>query len=788
MSKSIRVYELARELNVESKRLLKILNEDLNIEVSNHMSTINDRVAARLRQIIRDADRPETDAQQSTVIEKAASADKKKTAVPKQEKPAERSTSQAARPAAEEARQQTSERTKKGRTSRAGTAATEDRKSTRQGADRATPESTGSVEREASATSAKGKKRTEAANERQPRGRQQRGNDWRNAQRNRGKRNRKGKAKAKPSYQIPAEVVITGPVTVGELSAMLKVPVAETIKKLMSMGMMVTVNEKLDPDVAGIVVEEFGAAVKLNLPEVQLSDEELLARTMQEDKEQGETKRPPVVTILGHVDHGKTSLLDAIRKTKTAGQEAGGITQHIGASVVHRNGRPIVFLDTPGHEAFTAMRARGAKVTDIAVLVVAADDGVMPQTVEAINHAKAAELPIIVAINKIDRPDAQPERVMQQLTEHELIPEEWGGDTIFVQVSAIKGEGIDQLLEMILLLADILELQASAERAGVGTVIEARLERSRGPVATVLVQSGTVRLGDAFVAGTTYGKIRAMLDDDGNAMKEAGPSIPVEILGFNDVPNAGDIFRVVEDERQARELATERQQEAREEDMAARRGATLTEFYRRMQEGDEKELKLILKADVQGSLEALRSSLEKLHNEEARVTIIHTGVGGINESDVMLASAGGAIVIGFNVRPSNGAMQLAAREQVEIKTYRVIYDIISDVEAALRGLLEPVFEEVILGRAEVRATFRVPNIGTVAGLYVTEGKVTRNAQVRVIRDGVVVHEGNIDSLKRFQDDVREVSAGYECGLSVERFNDVKNGDIIEVFAQQEVER
>ena len=763
MSKSIRVYELARELNVESKSLLKILNEDMNIDVNNHMSTINDRVAARLRQLIGQGKEAETKPEQKPKPEP-------KQGQKQEQKPSKPTGKQ---PQKAKAAPQPAPARKERPVPKAPTQV------------RNTVDSDESIVEETFPV-VPGKK---AEVRREKIRKQKQKDDGRSSVGFKRRRAAsRGKTREVNRYQIPSEIVLTGPVTVGELSAMLKVPVAETIKKLMSMGVMSTVNEKLDPETAAIVAEEFGAGVRLNLPKAELSDEELLAQTMQEDKEKGESKRPPVVTVLGHVDHGKTSLLDAIRQTKVTAREAGGITQHIGASVVHCQGRPIVFLDTPGHEAFTAMRARGAKVTDIAILVVAADDGVMPQTVEAINHAKAANLPIIVAINKMDRPDAQPERVMQQLSEHGLIPEEWGGETIVVKVSAIQGEGIDNLLEMILLLADLLELHANEDRAGVGTVIEAKLDRARGPVATVLVQSGTVKRGDAFVAGTTYGKVRAMMDDVGRSVREAGPSIPVEILGFNEVPQAGDIFRVVEDERHARELASSRQQEAREEDMAQRRGTTLTEFYRRMQEGEDKELKLILKADVSGTIEALRTSLEKLHNEEAHVRVIHTGVGGINESDVMLASTANAVIIGFNVRPDQGALQLASREQVEMKTYRVIYDIINDVKAALEGLLEPVYEEIVIGRAEVRATFRVPNAGTVAGLYVTEGKIQRNAQVRVIRDGVVVHEGSIESLKRHKDDVREVSAGYECGLSIERFNDVKEGDVIEVFDQQEVQR
>ncbi len=587
---------------------------------------------------------------------------------------------------------------------------------------------------------------------------------------------------------VDAEVTLEGPLTVGELARELKVKAGEVIGRLMALGVMATINQQLDVDTAAIVAEEMGARVHVRQPEEEPSDEEILRRLAEEEDESLLRPRAPVVTVMGHVDHGKTTLLDAIRETRVAAEEAGGITQHIGASTVVKDGRRIVFLDTPGHEAFTAMRARGARVTDVAVLVVAADDGVMPQTVEALNHARDAGVPIVVAVNKMDKPGANPERVMQQLAEHGLIPEQWGGDTIFVPVSALRREGIDQLLEMILLVADVQGLRANPDRSAVGTVIEARLDRGRGPVATVLVQAGTLRVGDAFVAGTCYGKVRALMSDRGESLREAGPSTPVEVLGLAELPEAGDVLRVMADERQARELAEARRARRREEEsVAVRPVVSLAEMQQKLAEGAVKELKIVLKADVQGSLEALRAALDKIEHPEVRVNVVHGAVGGISESDVMLAAAAGAVVIGFNVRPDARARDLAQQEGVEIKTYRVIYEVVDDVRAVLTGLLAPRREEAFLGRAEVRATFRVPGAGTVAGLYVLEGKVQRNARVRVVRDGTVVHEGEVASLRRFKEDVREVAEGYECGMGLARFQDIKVGDVIECFTEREVQ-
>ncbi|EKP93640.1 translation initiation factor IF-2 [Thermaerobacter subterraneus] len=587
--------------------------------------------------------------------------------------------------------------------------------------------------------------------------------------------------------RVGGEVTLTGAVTVGAFAELLGLTPAQVIQTLIGMGVMAAINQEIDASVAARVAEKFGFTVKIQEPEPELARKADPAAA-EEDPERLKP-RWPVVTVLGHVDHGKTSLLDRIRSTRVTAQEAGGITQHIGASVVEVGEKKIVFLDTPGHEAFTALRARGAQVTDIAVLVVAADDGVMPQTVEAINHARAAGVPIVVAITKIDKPEANPDRVRQQLVEYNLVPEEWGGDTVMVEVSAHTGQGIAELLEMILLVAELQELKANPDRPAVGTVIEAKLDRGRGPVATVLVQTGTLRVGDAFVCGTTYGRVRALFDDRGRPVEEAGPSTPVEVLGASEVPEAGDRLEVVADEREAREIATRRQEERRQEEMRAARGLTLEQFSQQAGgDAGERELRLIVKADVQGSLDALIPALERLSTDEVYVRVLHTGLGAISESDVMLAAASRAVVVGFNVRPDANARRAADQENVEIRTYRVIYELLDDVKKALQGLLKPEIREVVLGQAEVRATFKVPGVGTVAGCYVTDGKIARNARVRVIRDGTVIYEGRIASLKRFQDDVREVAQGYECGVGIERFNDIKEGDVLEVFQEQEVAR
>ena len=589
----------------------------------------------------------------------------------------------------------------------------------------------------------------------------------------------------KPKPQ-PIVVSIPDEISVGELANRMKKTASEIIKQLMLLGVMASVSQFIDFDTAALVADELGAKVE---HEIVLSDEDILLKEFEEeDKAEDLEPRSPVVVVMGHVDHGKTSLLDAIRETHVASGEAGGITQHIGAYRVRINDRDITFLDTPGHEAFTAMRARGAQVTDIAILVVAADDGIMPQTIEAINHAKAAEVSIIVAINKIDKEGANPDRVKQEMTEYGIVPEEWGGDTIFVEVSAKQRTNIDGLLEMVLLTADVQELTANPNRHAKGTVIEARLDRTRGPIATVLVQNGTLKTGDIIVAGTATGKVRAMVDDRGNTVKTAGPSVPVEILGLSEAPDGGDIFYAVEDEKRARAVVEARKFNQKEEHFNARKIISLDNLFDQIHEGEVKELKIIVKADVQGSVEAVRQSLEKLSNEEVRVKTIHGGVGAVNETDVMLASASNAIIVGFNVRPDTVARGAYERGDVDIRLYRVIYDAIEEIEAAMKGMLEPKYKEAILGHAEVRQTFKVSGVGTIAGGYVIDGKIARNAQVRVVRDGIVFHEGVLNSLKRFKDDAKEVMSGYECGIGIEKFNDIKDGDIIECFIMEEIKQ
>ena len=577
------------------------------------------------------------------------------------------------------------------------------------------------------------------------------------------------------------EITIPDEIQVGELAARLKVTAAEVIKRLMALGVMASVTEVIDYDTAAMVAMEIGAKVE---KEVILTIEDRLIDDS-EDNDENLQERSPVVVVMGHVDHGKTSLLDAIRHANVTSTEAGGITQHIGAYRVMVNDRPITFLDTPGHEAFTSMRARGAQVTDIAILVVAADDGIMPQTVEAINHAKAAGVSIIVAINKMDKDTANPDKVKQELTEYELVPEEWGGDVICVPVSAVTKQGIDTLLEMVQLVADMKELKANPDRLAKGTVIEAKLDKGRGPVATVLVQNGTLHTGDVIIAGTALGRVRVMLDDHGQQVEEAGPSVPVEITGLAEVPSAGDTFNAVEDERLARELVEQRRHEQKEEVFKSYQKVTLDNLFSQIAEGEMKELPIIVKADVMGSVEAVRQSLEKISNDEVRVRVIHGAVGAVSESDVMLAEASNAIIVGFNVRPDPVAKENAEQSGVEIRLYRIIYDAIEDVTAAMKGMLAPKFKDVDLGRAEIRQVYKITGVGVVAGCYVLEGKITRNANIRVVRDGIIVADDKLSSLKRFKDDVREVASGYECGMTMEKFNDIKEGDILEAYVVEE---
>ncbi len=604
---------------------------------------------------------------------------------------------------------------------------------------------------------------------------------------------RGGKRKRKVAVQMPKPepvkiekaVMTAEKIIVKDLSERIGKPVSEIIKKLLMLGIFANINNELDFDTAQLICTEFGVELELKLAETA---EDALEAEDVEDSEADLVSRPPVVTIMGHVDHGKTSLLDYIRKSHVTASEAGGITQHIGAYTVELHGQRITFLDTPGHEAFTAMRARGAQATDIAILVVAADDGVMPQTIEAINHAKAAGVQTIVAINKMDKPTADPDRIRQELTKYELVDEAWGGDTIIVPVSAQTGQGVDQLLEMILLVAEVQDYKANPNRKARGVIVEARLDKGRGPVANVLIKNGTLRVGDTIIAGMAYGRVRAMVNDKGERVKEARPSDPVEVIGFNDVPEAGDILSAVDDDSLSRKVAEERRDKARAALIKAQSKTTLDDLFSQISEGQIKELNIIIKADVQGSVEAVKQSLERLSNDEVKVKVIHGGVGAITETDVNLASASNAIIIGFNVRHDNNVRDLAEHEKVDIRLYRVIYNAIEDIQAAMKGMLAPKFKENVLGRCTVRQTFRVSGVGTVAGCYVTDGKIQRNAQIRLLRDNVIVHEGKIDSLKRFKDDAKEVASGYECGLGIENYNDVKEGDEIECFIMEEVSR
>ena len=611
---------------------------------------------------------------------------------------------------------------------------------------------------------------------------QRRGNMTFSNKRKQDEAERMRKLQLEIAKKAPLKVQIPDEISVGELASRMKKTGAEVVKCLMKNGVMASLSQIIDFDTAAIIAEELGCKVE---KEVVVTIEEKLIDD-HEDKPEDLVPRAPVVVVMGHVDHGKTSLLDAVRNTNVAAGEAGGITQHIGAYQVQINGKPITFLDTPGHEAFTSMRARGAMITDIAILMVAADDGIMPQTVESINHAKAANIPIIVAVNKIDKENANPDRVMQQLTEYGLVPEEWGGDTIVCKISAKKNIGIDNLLENLVLLAEVQELKANPNRAGQGTVIEARLDKGRGPVATLLVQNGTLKQGDIIIAGTAVGRVRTMTDYKGIRLTEAGPSVPVEIAGLSEAPTAGSPFFAVADERMARELVEQRKAEEKAKSAAPVQKVSLENLFDQIQAGERKELALIVKADVQGSVEAVKASLEKLSNDEVNVRVIHGGVGAINESDVMLAASSNAIIVGFNVRPDAAARDGAVRQNVDMRMYRVIYDCIDEIEAAMKGMLAPKYREVVLGHAEVRQTYKVSGVGTIAGCYVLDGKIVRACSVRVVRDGIVIHEGSLASLKRFKDDAKEVVQRFECGLTVEKFNDIKEGDIIEGFTMEEV--
>lgn len=707
----MRVYEYAKKHNVSSKEVINKL-KDLDIEVSNHMSTINDKTVEQLDQKFKKAD--------------SGSSNKEKT--PRTSSNPNKNQDKGNRPNKEN---------KNGK-----------------------PQSQGQNKQRNNQSNSKGK-----------------GNN---------KRGNQGKHQNAPQEkkETPSEIKYSDALNVGDLAAKLNKDSTEIIKKLLTLGVMAAKNQDLDDDSIELICEEYGVKVEkeIVLEETDLENFQTI------DREEDLIERPAIVTIMGHVDHGKTTLLDSIRDTKVTEGEAGGITQHIGAYQIEDKGKKVTFLDTPGHAAFTSMRSRGAQVTDISILVVAADDGVMPQTIEAINHAKAAEVPIIIAVNKMDKEGANPDRVMQELAEHNLVPEDWGGDTIFVQLSAVKREGIDDLLEMILLVSEVEELKANPNRNATGTVIEARLDKGRGSVATLLVQNGTLNIGDSMVVGNTYGRVRAMVSDLGKRVKTAGPSTPVEITGLSNVPEAGDQFIVFKDEKKARQIGEARQQKSIVNKRSDRARVSLDDLFEQIKQGEVKEINLVLKADVQGSVEALASSLSKIEVEGAKVKIIHTGVGAIAESDIILASASNGIVIGFNVRPDVNAKKAADSENVDVRLHRVIYKVIEEIESAMKGMLDPEYEEKIIGQAEVRETFKVSRIGTIAGSYVTDGKITRNAGIRIIRNGVVQFEGEIDTLKRFKDDAKEVAKGYECGITINKFNDIKEGDIIEAFVMEEIER
>ncbi len=731
MSSKVRVYELAKELGTNSKKIIQVL-EDMDIKVKNHMSTINEDTAQQLISRLTGKEGVSEEAmpgkQQAQTAETAEKDKAEKDKKEEQEREEKRKTAE-----------------------KAGTSTVQEEKKKDKDKDKVKPSSSSQP---SSSQSRPGRKARKARSARQAAGEEKIG---------------------------LKKIVLEGSVIVSELASKLEVPSTEIISKLMEMGIICNINQEVEPEVIELLAEEYQVDVEFHKDPVE---EKLRERDVPYDKD-NVVLRPPVVTVLGHVDHGKTTLLDYIRETSVTSREFGGITQHIGAYQVNVNEKRVVFLDTPGHEAFTSMRARGAQATDIVILIVAADDGVMPQTVEAINHVKAANVPLIVAINKIDKANANEDRLKQQLLEQELVPEEWGGDTICIPISAAKGEGVEELLEMILLVAEMNEFTANEEAAAYGVVIEAKLDKGKGPVATVLVKDGTLKTGDPVICGHIYGKVRAMINDKGDRVSEALPSTPVEIQGLTDVPQAGDQFQVVNDEKLARQLSERKSEKLKE---AARRTQKVSfeDLFKQIQEGEVSELNIIIKGDVQGSIEALESSLQKLSNEEVKIKIIHTGVGPVTETDVMLASASEGVIIGFNVRPNAKTRKLAEKENVDIRLYRVIYETIEDLKSAIKGMLKPEYREVVQGTVEVRQLFKISRIGTVAGSYVTEGKINRNSLIRVLRDGQVIHEGKLSSLKRFQEDVKEVVSGYECGILLDGFNDLKEGDILEAYTYEEV--
>lgn len=743
----MRVYEYAKKKNVSSKDIITKLKE-MNVEVTNHMATIEGETIKKLDEFYNKKDGTQSKQNTQNKERKENRQPSKQTHQKKSEPVKGRGNSRN-----EEGSRSANTKDNSAPKSNEGKKGTQDNQS----------------------------KNNKGFNKNKNKNKPQKN---KNQHHNKGKKQSPHQPVKKKEKELPAKITFSESLTVAELGKKLHREPSEIIKKLFMLGVMATINQDLDKDAIELICADYGVEVEEEI-KVDVTDLEVY---FTEDKEEDLVERPAVVTIMGHVDHGKTTTLDSIRHTKVTAGEAGGITQHIGAYQVEENGKKITFLDTPGHAAFTTMRARGAQVTDITILVVAADDGVMPQTVEAINHAKAAGVPIIVAVNKIDKDTANPERVMQELTEYGLVPEAWGGDTIYVPISALTRKGLDNLLEMVLLVSEVEEFKANPNRRAVGTVIEAQLDKGRGPVATLLVQNGTLKIGEPIVVGNTHGRIRAMVNDLGRRVKEAGPSTPIEITGLNDVPLAGDRFVVFEDEKSARQVGESRAGQALQAQRSEKNRISLDNLFETLKQGEMKELNIILKADVQGSLEAVASAFRKIDVEGVNVNIIHTGVGAINESDITLAAASNGIVIGFNVRPDNNAKRAAESEKVEIRLHRVIYKAIEEIEAAMKGMLDPEYEEKIIGQAEVRQTFKVSKVGTIAGSYVTEGKITRNSGVRVIRDGIVIYEGEIDALKRFKDDVKEVSQGYECGITVKNFNDIKEADVIEAFIMEEVAR
>ncbi|EAC8432544.1 translation initiation factor IF-2 [Listeria monocytogenes] len=780
MSK-VRVYEYAKEHQVSSKKVIEAL-KDLGIEVANHMSTINENA---LRQ-----------------LDNAIDGTNKKAEAPKKETTSNENGNSKGpnKPNMTNSNEKSNKPNKPaGQANKPATA------NKSQGAKPATnkPANTGNQTQSSGNQQAGGQKRNNNNNSNRPGGgnpnrpggnnRPNRGGNFNNKGRNTKKKGKLNHSTVPPTppkpKELPEKIVFSESLTVAELAKKLYREPSELIKKLFMLGVVATINQSLDKDAIELICDDYGVQVeeeiKVDVTDLDVYFENELDEAIDETKL---VERPPVVTIMGHVDHGKTTLLDSLRNTKVTLGEAGGITQHIGAYQLEIHDKKITFLDTPGHAAFTAMRARGAQITDITILVVAADDGVMPQTIEAINHAKAAGMPIIVAVNKIDKPQANPDRVMQELTEYELVPEAWGGDTIFAPISAKFGEGLENLLDMILLVSEVEELKANPDRRAIGSVIEAELDKGRGPVATLLVQDGTLNIGDPIVVGNTFGRVRAMVNDLGRRVKKVGPSTPVEITGLNDVPQAGDRFVVFEDEKTARNIGETRASRALVAQRSATNRVSLDNLFEHMKAGEMKEVNVIIKADVQGSVEALAASLRKIDVEGVNVKIIHTAVGAINESDITLAAASNAIIIGFNVRPTAQAREAAENESVDIRLHRVIYKAIDEIEAAMKGMLDPEFQEKIIGQAQVRQTINVSKVGTIAGCYVTDGKITRDSGVRIIRDGIVVFEGEIATLKRFKDDAKEVAKGYECGITVQNFNDIKEDDVIEAYVMEEIER